>query len=59
MAQNIARHVCAPVARRQFIFTIPKRLRIFFRFDRALLRASSRLAWRLGGVYGAELDRLA
>ena len=37
MADHIARDLCAPVAHRQFVFTILKRLRIFFRFDRRLL----------------------
>ena len=37
MADHIAGNLCAPVAHRQFVFTIPKRLRIFFRFDRRLL----------------------
>jgi len=33
----VAEHVCTEVAHRQFVFTIPKRLRICFRFDRRLL----------------------
>jgi hypothetical protein len=46
------------VAHRQFAFTIPKRLRIFFRFDRPLLRALPRLAWQtVLEVYRTVLDR--
>ncbi len=36
-ANWVAEHVCAEVSHRQFVFTIPKRLRIYFRFDRRLL----------------------
>ena len=40
------------------MFTIPKRLRIFFRFDRRLLGELPRLAWRtVLKVYRAVLDR--
>ncbi len=58
MAEHIARNLCAPVAHRQFVFTIPKRLRIFFRFDRRLLGELPRLAWQtVLEVYRAVLDR--
>jgi hypothetical protein len=58
IAQHIARDVCQAVPHRQFVFTIPKRLRIFFRFDRRLLGALPRLAWRsVLEVYRAVLDR--
>jgi hypothetical protein len=33
----VAEHVCAEVPHRQFVFTIPKRLRIYFRFELRLL----------------------
>lgn len=33
----VAEEVCTEVAHRQFVFTIPKRLRIYFRYDRSLL----------------------
>jgi len=33
----VAEEVCAEVAHRQFVFTIPKRLRIYFCFERRLL----------------------
>ncbi|MHC4588814.1 MAG: hypothetical protein ACYTAQ_05625 [Planctomycetota bacterium] len=43
---------------RQFVFTVPKRLRIFFRFDRRLLGELPRLAWQtVLEVYRAEHDR--
>ncbi|MDH7504020.1 MAG: hypothetical protein QHJ82_15090, partial [Verrucomicrobiota bacterium] len=35
--RQVAEHVCAQVTHRQFVFTISKRLRIYFRFDRRLL----------------------
>ncbi len=35
----VAEHVCTEVPRRQFVFTIPKRLRLYFRYDRSLLGA--------------------
>ena len=37
VAEHIVRDVCEPVPHRQFVWTIPKRLRIFFRFDRTPL----------------------
>jgi len=33
----VAERVCAEVPHRQFVFTIPQRLRIYFRFERSLL----------------------
>lgn len=42
----VAAHVCAEVPHRQFVFTIPKRLRIDFRFDRRLLGELCRAAAR-------------
>jgi hypothetical protein len=33
----VAEHVCAEAPDRQFVFTIPKRLRTYFRFERRLL----------------------
>jgi hypothetical protein len=46
LAAHIAADVCAAVPHRQFVFTIPKRFRLFFRFDRALLGELARLAWQ-------------
>jgi hypothetical protein len=40
------RHVCAEVPHRQFVFTIPKRLRIYFRLERRLLGDLCRAAAR-------------
>ena len=58
MAEHIAGDLCAPVAHRQFVFTIPKRLRIFFRFDHRLLGALPPLAWQtVLEVYRVVLDR--
>jgi hypothetical protein len=41
----VSQEVCAPVPHRQFVFTIPKRLRIYFRFERQLLGELCRAAW--------------
>ena len=46
MADRIAGELGATVPHRQFVWTIPKRLRIFFRFDRTLLGELARLAWQ-------------
>ena len=46
----MSREVCAPVAHRQFVFTIPKRLRIYFRSDRRLLGELCRAAWDVVGT---------
>ena len=45
-AETIARTICAPVPHRQIVFTIPKRLRIYCRYDRTLLGQLARAAWR-------------
>ncbi len=43
---------------RQFVFTLPKRLRICFRIDRWLLRELYRVAWRVVRVgYAAACDQ--
>jgi hypothetical protein len=58
LSERLAAEVCAPVAHRQFVFTVPKRLRVFFRFDRALLGDMARLAWKtVLEVYRATLGR--
>ena len=50
---RLAETVCAPVPHRQFVFTIPRNLRGYFRRDRALLRELPRLAWEtVREVYG-------
>ena len=42
---HVAEDVCFPVAHRQVVFTIPKRLRVHARFDRKLLGKLSSCAW--------------
>jgi len=55
---NIAENICAPVPHRQFVFTMPKRFRLYFRFNRELLRRLPRLAWEtVLEVYRAVLER--
>jgi hypothetical protein len=54
----VSEHVCAEVPHRQFVFTIPKRLRIDFRFDRRLLGDLCQAAARtVTTVYGAVSGR--
>jgi hypothetical protein len=57
----LAAEVLAPVAHPQWVFTLPKRLRLFFLYDRRLLGALSRCAWStVRDVYRAGLrDRRA
>ena len=45
LAERIAHQICLPVAHRQYVWTIPKRLRIYFRHDRPLLGRLAQLAW--------------
>ena len=57
-AHWVSREVCAPVPHRQFVLTIPKRLRIYFRFDRRLLGRLCRAAWKvIRSVHAAAADR--
>ena len=42
---HVAEDICFPVAHRQVVFTIPKRLRVHARFDRKLLGKLSSCAW--------------
>lgn len=44
-ALHVAEEVCSPVAHRQVVLTIPKRLRVHTRFDRQLLGKLSSCAW--------------
>lgn len=44
-AQHVAEEVCSPVAHRQVVLTIPKRLRVHTKFDRKLLGKLSSRAW--------------
>lgn len=45
-AEWLSCEVLAAAPHRQWVFTIPKRLRLFFLYDRQLLGALSRCAWR-------------
>jgi len=54
-ALHVAEEVCAPVAHRQVVLTIPKRLRLHARFDRSLLGKLSHCAWT---CIQAEVRRL-
>ena len=46
------------MAHRQFVFIIPKRLRLYFRFDRRLLGELCRAAWPVvQAVYAAAADQ--
>ena len=55
---HISEDVCLSVPHRQFVFTIPKRLRIYFRYDRDLLKELPKLAWQvIIEVYQAVLQR--
>ena len=58
MADTIAQRICQSVPHRQLVFTIPKRLRTYFRFDRRLLGGLARAAWEtVRDVYRAVLGR--
>ena len=55
---NIAENICARVPHRQFVFTMPKRFRLYFRFNRELLRKLPQLAWEtVLEVYQAVVGR--
>lgn len=51
--------VLKQVPHRQWVFSIPKRLRLYFMYDRSLLAKLSRCAWKVLSVYlkqGVSLD---
>jgi ribosomal protein S27E len=54
-AMHVAEDVCLPVAHRQVVWTIPKRLRLHARFDRKLLGKLASCAW---SCLQAEIRRL-
>ena len=55
---HIAQDISAPVPHRQFVFTMPKRFRIYFRFNRDLLRLLPPLAWEtVRDIYRATLNQ--
>ncbi|MFQ5974050.1 MAG: transposase [Alphaproteobacteria bacterium] len=60
-AEWLRSEVLAAAPHRQWVFTVPKRLRLFFLYDRQLLGALSRCAWRtVRDLYRAGLaDRRA
>ncbi len=60
-AERLATEVLAPVKHHQWVFTVPKRLRLFFLYDRRLLGELSRCAWKtVRDLYRAGLrDRHA
>ena len=58
LGMHVAEDVCFQVPHRQFVFTIPKRLRIYFRYDRNLLKELPKLAWKvIREVSQTVLDR--
>ena len=57
LGHRLREEVLAPVPHRQWVLTIPKRLRLFFRYDRKLLGKLCRAAWEtIREVYAKEVD---
>ena len=57
LAHRLKDEVLAVVPHRQWVFTIPKRLRVYFRYDRKLLGKLCRAAWEtVRDIYGKEVD---
>ncbi len=57
LAHRLKEEVFTNVPHRQWVFTIPKRLRVYFRFDRSLLGKLCRVAWEtVRDVYALEVD---
>lgn len=54
-AEHLQEHVLLPYPHRHLTFTIPKRLRVYFRYDRRLLAELYRAAWKCYSEYVAEL----
>lgn len=58
LGMHVVEEVCFPVPHRQFVFTMPKRLRLYFRYDRDLLKELPKLAWEvIKEVYQVALGR--
>ncbi len=58
LAVHTQEDVCENVPHRQFVFTMPKRLRIFIRYDRELLKELPKLAWEVvKTIYQGVLNR--
>ena len=57
--EQLCEKVLKCVPHRQWVFSIPKRLRIYFMFDRKLLSKLSQCVWKVVSVYitHAVLDR--
>jgi len=49
--EELCVNVLKYVPHRQWVFSIPKRLRIYFMFDRSLLAKLSRCAWKVLNLY--------
>jgi len=49
--EELCENVLKYVPHRQWVFSIPKRLRIYFMFDRKLLSKLSQCVWKVLSVY--------
>jgi ribosomal protein S27E len=57
LGHRLRDEVLAPVPHRQWVFTIPKRLRVYFRYDRKLLGKLCRAAYEtVCDVFKLEID---
>ena len=57
LAHRLNEEVLAQVPHRQWVLTIPRRLRVYFRYDRSLLGKLCHAAWEtVRYVYGLEVD---
>lgn len=57
LAYRLNEEVLADVPHLQYVFTIPKRLRVYFRYDRSLLGKLCRAAYEtIGEVFKLEID---
>ncbi|MBD3321216.1 MAG: IS91 family transposase [Chitinivibrionales bacterium] len=57
LAHRLNDEVLADVPHRQWVFTIPRRLRVYFRYDRSLLVKLCHAAWEtVQYVYALEVD---
>ena len=57
LAYHLNEEVLAAVPHRQWVFTIPKRLRVYFRYDRSLLGGLCRAAYEtVKDVFRLEID---
>jgi len=57
LAYHLNEDVLEEVSHRQYVFTIPKRFRIFFKYDRKLLGKLARVSWEtVREVFVEEID---